>query len=235
MSDAPLGLPVVSARELASRQVLLAVSVRGSGLAAAHTVPGQYSRLTLEDGVARQFVIASPPGSSNFEFLLKVPPERVAALTALGPEDRVLVGRPQGAGFPLVQAEGRSLFLIGVGSGIAALRSVVEHLLPRRTSFDDVTLLYGVRHHDELAFVERFGDWAGHSIKVVPVVSRPRPDQAGAGWDGATGYVQHHLPRSFAKPSRVCVFLCGLPEMEKAVAAALLERGVGPDQVHRNW
>lgn len=230
MSDAPLALQVVSAREIASRQVLLALAARGTALAGAHTVPGQYARLTLDDGVARQFVIASPPGAATLEFLLKVPAERVAALTALGAGDRILVGRPQGEGFPLAKAEGRPLVLVGVGSGIAALRSVIEHLLPRRTVYGDITLLYGVRLHGELAFSDRFGDWAGHGIKVVPVLSRPGP-----GWDGATGYVQDHLPRSFAKPARLCVFVCGLPEMEKAVSAALLERGVGPDQVYRNW
>ncbi len=230
MSDAPLALPIVSAREIASRQVLLALATRGTALAGAHTVPGQYARLTLDDGVARQFVIASPPGTAAMEFLLKVPPERVAPLCALGADDRVLVGRAQGEGFPLAKAEGRPLHLIGVGSGIAALRSVIEHLLPRRTAFGDITLLYGVRHQGELAFTERFGAWAGHGIKVVPVLSRPTE-----GWDGASGYVQEHLPRSFVKPARHCVFVCGLPEMEKAVGAALLERGVGPDQVYRNW
>lgn len=230
MSDAPLALPVVSAREIAARQVLLSLSTRGTPLGNAHHVPGQYARLTLEDGVARQFVIASPPGSANLEFLLKVPPERVASLTALGPGDRVLVGRVQGEGFPLAKAEGHPLLLVGVGSGIAALRSVVEHLLPRRTSFGEVTLLYGVRHHGDLAFADRFGDWTGHGIKVVAVLSRPEP-----GWDGATGYVQQHLPRTFARPARLRVFLCGLPEMNKAVAAALLERGVGPEQLFHNW
>lgn len=230
MSDAPCALPVVSAREIASRQVLLTLNARGTPLAQAHTRPGQYARLTLEDGVPRPFVIASAPGSDHFEFLLKVPPERVTQLTALGADDRMTVGRPQGDGFPLEKAHGMPLWLIAVGSGVAALHSVIEHVLPRRTSFGDITLLYGVRHAAELAFTDRFGAWAGHSIKVVPVVSRPEN-----GWDGARGYVQDQLPKTFARPSNVCVFICGLPEMEKAVAAALLERGVGADQIHRNW
>ncbi len=230
MSDAPCALPVVSAREIAARQVLLTLSARGTPLAELHTRPGQYARLTFEDGVPRPFVIASAPGSEHLEFLLKVPHERVAELTALGAGDRVLVGRPQGAGFPLDQARGRPLFLLGVGSGIAALRSVLEHLLPRRTDYGEITLLYGVRHPSELAFADRFGAWAGHGIKVVPVTSRPD-----AAWDGATGYVQDHLPKKLAQPAKVCVFVCGLPEMEKAAAAALLERGVGPGQIHRNW
>lgn len=230
MSDAPLQLSVVSAREIASRQVLLALSVRGTPLAGAHTVPGQYARLTFEDGVPRQFVIASPPNSPTLEFLLKVPSERVDELTTLGPSDRVLVGRPQGDGFPIAKAEGHPVLLVGVGSGVAALHSVIEHMLPRRTAYGEATLLYGVRYQNELAFTDRFGTWAGHGIKVVPVVSRP-----GEGWDGATGYVQRQLPKRFTKPAELCVFLCGLPEMDKAVAAALLERGVGRDQLHRNW
>lgn len=230
MSDAPLALPVVSAREIAARQVLLALSARGTPLMGAHTIPGQYSRLTFEDGVPRELVIASPPGTACLEFLLKLPAERVADLTALGPGDRIPVGRPHGQGFPIAKAEHRPLLLIGVGSGVAALRSVIEHLLPRRTAFGEATLLYGVRHQGELAFTDRFGAWAGHGIKVVPVVSRPGP-----GWDGATGYVQSYLPKTLPTPARVCVFICGLPEMDKAVSAALLERGVGPEQIFRNW
>lgn len=230
MSDAPCALPVLSAREIAARQVLLTLSARGTPLAGLHTRPGQYARLTLGDGVPRPYVIASPPGTDALEFLLKVPAERVPQLAELGTGDRVLVARPQGPGFPLELAQGKPLLLVAVGSGVAALRSVIEHLLPRRTTVGDVTLLYGVRHAAELAFAERFGDWTGHGIKVVPVVSRPE-----AGWSGATGYVQDQLPKQFARPAQLVVFVCGLPEMEKAVAAALLERGVGPEQIHRNW
>jgi NAD(P)H-flavin reductase len=234
MSDAPCALPVQSAREIAARQVLLTVPVRGTPLEGTHRRPGQYARLGLEGGVPRPFVIASPPGASVFEFLLKVPAERTAErtaeLTLLGQSDRVEIGHPQGAGFPLEKAEGHPLWLIAVGSGVAALRSVIEHLLPRRTAFGEITLLYGVRHANELAFTERFGPWAGHGIKVIPVVSRAEPT-----WGGATGYVQHHLPKKIDRAGSAAVFICGLPEMEKAVAAALLERGVGPDQIHRNW
>jgi sulfhydrogenase subunit gamma (sulfur reductase) len=231
MTDAPVPLPVVAAKEAATRQVLLTLDATGTSLPQAHTIPGQYARLVLEDGVPRPFAIASAPGGSTFEFLLKVPAERVAPLLALGADDRIPMGRPQGKGFPLEAARHKSLWLVAVGSGIAPLRAVLEHLLPRRSEVKDVTLLYGVRDPAELAFTERFGAWAGHGVAVHPVVSQAR---AGS-WDGREGHVQRHLPKAFEDPENTVVFLCGLPAMDRDVSAALLERGVGPDQVFRNW
>lgn len=231
MTDALHRLPVLSAAEVASRQVLLTLDGSGTQLPSAYTVPGQYARLVLEDGAPRPFAIASPPGRATFEFLLKVPPERLADLCSLGPGDELEMGRPQGRGFPVDAAVGKSLWLFAVGSGIAPLRAVIEYLLPRRSDVKDVTLLYGVRDPSELAFTSRFGTWAGHGIAVLPVVSQPSSET----WDGRTGHIQSHLPKDFPDPANTVAFVCGLPAMIRDVSAALLERGVGPEQVHRNW
>jgi NAD(P)H-flavin reductase len=233
---APTPVPVVEAKLAATRQVLLTLDAPHH--ADAHTIPGQYARLAFEDGVPRPYAIASAPhassgaGSSRFEFLLKVPEERVGPLLALGAGDKVAMSRPQGKGFPVDKAvRGTSLWLFAAGSGIAPLRAVVEHLLPKRAELHELVLLYGVRHAGELAFTSMFGDWAGRGVRVVPTVSKPQPGT----WDGKLGRVQDHLPKEFEKPANVVAFVCGLPEMDRDVAAALLARGVGPGQVHRNW
>jgi NAD(P)H-flavin reductase len=152
----------------------------------------------------------------------------------MGPDDRLTVTRAQGTGFPLERAldgeNHRSLWLFAVGSGVAPIRAVLEALLPRRSSVGDVALFYGARTRDDLAFSDRFATWAGHGITVRPVLSRPRD-----GWDGLVGYIQDHLPKQIPHPGAAVAFVCGLPEMDKAVHAALLERGVGPDQVFRNY
>jgi NAD(P)H-flavin reductase len=235
----PVPLPVASCRQVAARHVLLTLTAAGTSVAGSYTVPGQYARMTLDDGVARPYALASAPHDEHFEFLLKLPPERIAPMTALGgpggERDRVLVTKAQGRGFPLDEARGRALWLFAVGSGIAPLRAVIEHVLPRRQDFGDVTLLYGARRKEELCFTERFAVWAGHGVAVWPVVSQADIPPETATWDGRTGWIQHHVPKAFDDPGDVVAFVCGLPEMDKAVQAALLERGVGPDRVFRNY
>src|SRR5687768_11166838 len=98
VSDALHALPVVDCKLAATRQVLLRIDAKGA-VAAAHTTPGQYLKATLPfDEVPRPYAIASAPGQDIVELLLKVPEERTAPLLALGPEDKVTVGRPQGKG-----------------------------------------------------------------------------------------------------------------------------------------
>jgi NAD(P)H-flavin reductase len=225
-------VPVVEAKLAAARQVLLTLDAPHHK--DAHTIPGQYARLAFEDGVPRPYAIACAPGKhqGRFEFLLKVPEERVGPLLALGAGDKVAMSKPQGKGFPIECVErGTALWLFAAGSGIAPLRAVVEALLPKRAELAELVLHYGVRHADELAFTASFGDWAGHGVRVVPTVSKPLPGT----WSGKVGRVQDHLPTQFEKPANVVAFVCGLPEMDRDVAAALLARGVGPQQVSRNW
>lgn len=233
VSEALHSLPVVDCKLAAARQVLLRVDVRAvPAIREAHTTPGQYVKLTLpDDAVPRTFALASPPGVDDVELLLKVPEDKVAPLLAFGAQDRVAMSKPTGKGFPVEQSKGRHLWLFAVGSGIAPLRAVIEHLLPHRSDFLDVHLLYGVRDPSELAFTARFGAWAGYGIHVVPVVSRA-PQGA---WDGKTGHIQDHLPTDLREPTKTSAFVCGLPAMDRDVAAQLLQRGVGPEQVFRNW
>lgn len=245
-----VSLPVLSVQAIAARQAFVVVDAAGSSVAATHTTAGQYVRARFfEDDVARPLALSNKPGTGTFELLVKVPDERLARLLALQKGDRVDVGPAQGKGFPVDESRGGSLWLFATGSGIAPLKAVIERVIEERGAWQEVVLVYGVREAEELCFKERFGAWAGLSVRVVPVVSQPRPpatpsagsssstsdSMGGAPWSGKVGYVQHHLPARFDHPDRVTAFLCGLPEMEKAVTQGLLERGVGPDQVFRNW
>lgn len=232
MNDVQLHpLPVVETRPAAKGQLTLVLQAAGSPVAAAHEHPGQYVLVKLGDDVARPFALSTPPGVEKIELLLKLTPERAAWTAALTREDRVPVSKPRGPGFPLARADGRALWLVGTGSGIAPLRAVLEAVLQDRRKVDEVHVLYGVRKADELAYTHRFGAWAGAGVHVVPVVSRPEPGT----WDGPVGRVQDHLPKSFDRPKEAWFFLAGLPEMDREVAAALVARGVGAEQIFRNY
>lgn len=231
MSDF-FALSVVSVAEVAERQALLVLDAAGTAVHASHTAAGQHLLLRLfNDDVARPFAIANAPDpSGRLEFLIKLPPERMPRVTSLSTSDRIEASTCMGRGFPLQELQGKDLLLCGVGSGIAPLRAALEAVVVERSRFGAVALLYGVRTPGELCFRERFGTWTGLDVKVVPVISRP----ADSGWQGAVGYIQEHLP-GLARPDDTHVLVCGLPDMEKALASALAGRGIGPQRLHRNW
>jgi NAD(P)H-flavin reductase len=224
--------------------VLLTVDASGApALVKSHTTPGQYVKAAFfDDDVARPYALCNRPGTKGksgpvLEFLLKQPAthegdarsERLLALTS---SDRVSVSPAQGKGFPVDAAKGRPLWLFGVGSGIAPLKAVVDAVVADRSAYGDVQLAYGVRDAAELAFRDRFAQWAGLSVRVVPVVSRV--GEGSTPWDGRVGRVQDHLP-PVVDAASTHVFVCGLPEMEKAVTAAVQALGVRAEHIHRNW
>ncbi len=233
-------LPLLSVQARGAHQAFVVVDTRGSSVHGSHTACGQYVKIGLfDDDVARPVALCNKPGTGTYELLIKQPASlegdaRLARILSLQQGDRVVVGAAQGKGFPVEQTRldqgGGDLWLLGVGSGIAPLRAVVERVVEERTAWRDVVVVYGVRDPGEFAFADRFGTWAGQAVRVVPVVSAPN-----AAWMGKRGYVQGALPQHFDHPDAVHAFVCGLPEMEKAVAQAFLERGVSLDRVHRNW
>lgn len=231
-------LPVVSVAPVGARQALIVLDAERSPVRAGHTVPGQYLKAALwRDDVPRPYAIASRPDAGRLELLVKLPAgdapaeERRATLLSMLPGEKLRVSRAEGRGYPVTELHGQDVVLVGVGTGIAPLRSLLETMLLERTAFGDVTVLYGVQRPDDLAFQGRFGAWAGLSVRVVPVVSRPDH----SGWSGAVGYVQDHLPKALPHPARTHAVVCGLPEMDRAVSARFLELGVGPERIHRNW
>uniref|UniRef100_A0A453DR30 Oxidoreductase FAD/NAD(P)-binding domain-containing protein n=1 Tax=Aegilops tauschii subsp. strangulata TaxID=200361 RepID=A0A453DR30_AEGTS len=133
---------------------------------------------------------ASPPRS--FDFLVKrLPGTPSARLCDLQPGDLVPVGGSVvGRGFEVTRiADARDVLVFATGSGISPIRSLIESGFGENEKID-VSLFYGVRNLQRMAYQERFSDWESRGIKIIPVLSRPDEQ-----WTGQRGYVQ--VPLSF--------------------------------------
>ena len=189
-------------------------------------VAGQYHRV-LVDGVGdATFAIASAPGQRAFDYLVKRHGHLTQALSRLSAGASVRVSHVGGKGFPLELAKGHDLLLVGTGSGVGPLRSVIEVVRRRRQDFGKVTLVYGVRTSSHLAWASSFEGWATEDIRVVPTVTRPD-----ASWTGATGRVQQHLGGTLGQS---IAFLCGQKQMVHEVTSLLAARGLPTDRIFLN-
>ncbi len=224
MSDTPRAA-LAWRRHLGGALWLVGLSAEEPLLRAFHAA-GQYQSLRVDEGFEAPFALASAPGERPFEYLVREEGDVARALVGLPERAPVFVGPPRGRGFPVTRAVGRPLLLVGTGTGLGPLRSVLRLVVANRAAYGAATLVWGVRTEAELVLAEERAQWEAAGVEVMPTVSRPSP-----AWAGRRGRVQAHLP---AVTSEHEVFVCGQPELLPELRVLLEGRGVPPTQVHGN-
>ncbi len=150
------------------------------------------------------------------------------ALTDVTVGDRVGVRGPFGVPWPLEDAEGADILVVGGGIGLAPLRSLILQLLDRRNDFGWVSILYGARAPGDILYRSELEQWRGRLDTDVDVTV----DAAGAGWHGNVGVVTRLIPRARFEPGRAMAFVCGPEVMMRYTAESLLQRGVPPERIY---
>jgi CDP-4-dehydro-6-deoxyglucose reductase, E3 len=190
--------------------------------------PGQYVDVLLPKGRRRSFSIASPPHDAR--------PLELHVRRAPGGEfsEQVFAEELRGAVLHLEGPLGSSIYretaspeappmlLLGGGTGIAPLKSIVRHVLenglPRR-----MMLYWGVRSERDLyahAFLE---EAARHDarLRYVPVLSEPSP-----AWEGRRGLVHEAVLAEIDGLVHHEIYVSGPPQMIDAVRCDFTGRGV---------
>jgi NAD(P)H-flavin reductase len=166
--------------------------------------PGQFVTVSMNDLKPAFFAIASVPGEP-LQLLLKQQGDVASLVTAA------------------------ELVILATGSGISAVRSVIEAEiaagLPR-----PVHVLYGVFTLEHRSFVDRLEAWRGKGVVVHEVLSEPHH-----GWEGAVGFVQDAAKELGLVDADSTVVLCGFPAMVEAAKALYGDAGAAPEQLLTNY
>lgn len=230
MPDQFTGLPLSASEEAAELQTLLRLPLPADwrGL---WTTPGQYCKLTIGDHRPGFFVIANAPSADHLEILIKEASPLTAALRSLPPGSEVQVTPPAGPGFPADKAAGREVLLLAAGSGIAAMRPLIQHFLDSGTT-QRLHLIYGERTPQRLAFTGELAAWMDQGIEVITCLSaaeHPLPGQH-------AGYVQDCLKAMpLADPAHTMGYLCGMESMLVACREVFAARGGDPSALYTNF
>ncbi|KAK9105813.1 hypothetical protein Scep_022657 [Stephania cephalantha] len=210
-------------------------------LAASHSRPGQYLQLRLPYLDKPSFLaIASPPSLASstgvFDFLVKsVPGSTAEALCGLARGDVVEVTPAMGKGFEVEEIHPPeafgTVFVFATGSGISPIRSLIESGFGANER-SEVSLYYGARNLQRMAYQERFKEWEASGVRIIPVLSQPDDT-----WKGEYGYVQNAFTRAKKKfnPSSTGVLLCGQKQMAEEVTSILVADGVSKEKILKNF
>jgi len=193
--------------------------------------PGQYIQLDLPGGDNRPYSIASTPSDpSRIELHVKRTPDGAATdgwiFKDLRAGDTVTLSGPYGR-FSFRPARTQPILLLGSGTGLAPLKSMVRHIAD--TGGEHVVVLYhGVATRQDLYDREYFEtldaehDWFSYR----PALSRDK-------WQGRTGRVPALLAEDYPKASGHVAYICGSPEMVTDTMKALMKARLFPRDIYR--
>jgi CDP-4-dehydro-6-deoxyglucose reductase len=198
--------------------------------------PGQYIDILLPGGRRRSFSIASPPhdarplelhvrrvAGGEFTDRLFHEDMRGGLLTIEGPLGNFAY-RPHAA----VADAAPPMRLIGGGTGIAPLLSILRHLIENGME-RDMRLYWGVRSQQDLyahATLEQLSRRAA-SFTYVPVLSEAAP-----GWGGAAGWVHEAALQGIPDLEALEVYAAGPPAMIAAIQGEYDARGSAKSRLY---
>src|SRR4051794_24004291 len=199
-------------------------------------LPGQHVdvRLTAGDGyqAQRSYSIASTPVAGHLDLTVEeIPDGEVSPYLneELRPGDRLELRGPIGGYFTWTEADGGPLLLVGGGSGVAPLMSMLRYR-NAITSKIPVTLLYSSRSWEEIIYREELDRLsADPATRVIHTLTRSHPD----GWDGYTRRIDAAmLEEAAGEPERGrLAYVCGPTRLVENVANDLVALGYPTNRV----
>jgi ferredoxin-NADP reductase len=185
--------------------------------------PGQHLdvRLTAEDGyqAERSYSIASAPGDELAVTVERLDDGEVSPwlVDEAREGDEFEVRGPIG-GYFVWEDDGRPTFLVGGGSGVVPLMSMIR----ASSGSTPIRLLYSSRTWEDVVYREELGAAPGH-VEVFHTLTREQPP----GWTGYSRRIDDELLREVAWPAGESpqVFVCGSTRFVDAAADGLLRLG----------
>lgn len=210
---------------------------------------GQYLKFAIPPaggapGVDRTWSIASPPSETRrLEFhIRRVPGGRgtdgwVFGTLAVG--DTVSVSGPYGR-FVLKTGDDRHAILVGGGTGVAPLASMLRHALDGGAYEGRLTLYAGARSREWLYEVDGFRDLQDRYPDVFtyrPCLSEETAEQVAADGDDPDGYaygmVTDVIEGDHETLTGSAGYLCGPPPMVEAALKTLMSKRLFPRDIYR--
>jgi len=158
----------------------------------------------------------------GIELTIRAAGAATSFLTKLRPGASLGLRGPLGRGWPLADAYGRDLVIVGGGIGLAPLRPVIDAVLRERGRFADVRLYLGARTPHDRLFVDEIDALAA----TQDILVRVTVDRAGPEWLGRVGIVTQLFKSVRGSGSDATAFICGPERMMAATADVLGDLGI---------
>ena len=190
--------------------------------------PGQFVEVSIMGtGESPISVSSSPTKDGTFQLAVRNVGNVTNTLHALERGAMVGIRGPFGNGFPLEALDGRDVLLIAGGIGLFPLRSLVQYILDRRSSFGKVILLFGARSPAERLFLDELDLWS----RSPEIEFQETVDKGDESWKGNVGVITTLIPKVDIDPGKTMAVVVGPPIMYRFVIGELKKKGLADENI----
>ena len=189
---------------------------------------GEYS--AFGEGECTFCIASSPTRRDHIECSFQVVGKVTRALQDLNPGDTVGFRGPYGNWFPVEKMKGKNIVFIGMGIGLAPVRSVIWNCLDLRDQFKDITIIVGSRTADLLVYKREYEAWA--KTPGVNFIKTVDPGGEPEGWKDKVGFVPNVVKEAAPSPKDAFVVVCGPPIAIKFTLPVLDTLGFPKERIY---
>lgn len=187
--------------------------------------PGQFVEVSLL-GIGECPISIASWSPNHMDLCIRKVGSVTGAIHNLRQGDSLFIRGPYGVGYPIQEFIGKNIILIGGGTGVAPLRSVVEYLARKRTDFKNISLFFGFRSPSDMLFKADMAGWRSIFSLNISV------DKADSTWNGNVCLVTELLEKAKINKENTIVIICGPPVMLKCVMNTLNKFNFSDEQVY---
>lgn len=230
-------VPIVDRRAITPRSRLLTLDFQRAPL---RFQPGQAVMVGAHgQDERRPYSIACSPEQAaergRIDLLIAVEPDGAlgANLGDGAPGMLVDVEGPVGTFTLAPEARAAWVLFVAGGTGIAPMRSMIDHLVRQRAAHR-ISLLYSARRADEFAFIEEL---QAHADAGVLDLHQTVTRDVSASWTGRRGRIgRAHFEALMHEPAGTWCFVCGPTSLVDESVATLQALGVPEGQIRtESW
>jgi CDP-4-dehydro-6-deoxyglucose reductase len=194
---------------------------------------GQYVEFILRDGSRRSYSMATAPLPAGDKPAIELHLRHLPGgkftdhvFGAMKEKDILRVEGPFGSFF-LREDTDKPMVLLASGTGFAPIKAIIEHMI-RKASQRKAVLYWGCRRKVDL-YMHAWAEEATArlpSLRYVPVLSEPKPEDT---WAGRTGLVHQAVMHDLPNLMEHQVYACGAPIMVESAQRDFIARCGLPD------
>jgi len=193
--------------------------------------PGQYVSVKVAPDAIRAYSITTRLGPNKFALLVDIRPGGPGSkfFEQLKPGDKVPFLGPFGVFTLKLDEDVDNLLFLGTGSGMSALRCMLDNALKEQGCQKTMKLYFGLTYPNEIFWRDYFEELKKTYTNFDYDIVIFKPDES---WQGHTGFVTEYVKADFPEAARCAAYLCGHRAMIADVSEVLQAHGCPKERIY---